>query len=266
VFAAFIVAAGRVADLLGRKRLFEWGIVVFTLASILCAAAPSVGMLVAARVLQAIGAAIVVPASLALVLEGFPARERAHGVALWSAAAALAAGLGPSIGGVLVEAGGWRLAFLVNLPVGIVALVLSKRALVESRAPGRCTVPDLVGALLLAGATAALTLGIVKCDEWGWLSPGVLVSFGAAVGLGLTFVERCTWHRSPMIDLGLLRIRSLAAANAVTLVAAAGFYSYVLCNVLFLTSVWRYSVLEAGLAITPRALHRRRGGKTGRIR
>jgi NTE family protein len=93
-------------------------------------------MLLAARVLQAIGAAIVVPASLALVLEGFPARERAHGVALWSAAAALAAGLGPSIGGVLVEAGGWRLAFLVNLPVGIVALVLSKRALVESRAPG----------------------------------------------------------------------------------------------------------------------------------
>ena len=146
VFAAFLVAAGRVADLLGRKRLFEWGIVIFTLASVLCAVAPSVGTLVAARVLQALGAAIVVPASLALVLEAFPERERAHGVALWSAVAALAAGLGPRLGGVLVQAGGWRLAFLVNLPIGIVALMLSKRALVESRAPGRRTVPDLFGA------------------------------------------------------------------------------------------------------------------------
>ena len=251
VFAAFIVAAGRIADLLGRKRLFEWGIVVFTLASVLCAVAPSVGLLVAARVVQAIGAAIVVPASLALVLEAFPQRERAHGVALWSAVAALAAGLGPSLGGVLVEAGGWRLVFLVNLPVGIAALMLSRRVLVESRAPGRRTLPDLAGALVLAAAVSALTLGIIKGDEWGWTSPGVLISFGAALLLGAVFVERCTWHRSPMLDLGLLRIRSLAVANAVTLSAAAGFYAYVLCNVLFLTTVWEYSVLQAGLAITP---------------
>jgi EmrB/QacA subfamily drug resistance transporter len=251
VFAALIVAAGRVADLLGRKRMFELGIVVFTLTSVLCALAPTVELLVVARVLQAIGAAIVVPASLALVLEAFPERERAHGVALWSAAAALAAGLGPSLGGVLVEVGGWRLAFVVNLPIGILALLASKRTLVESRAPGRRTIPDLFGALLLAGATAALTLGIVKGEEWGWGSPAVLVAFAAALALGAVFVERCRWHTSPMIDLALLRIRSLAAANAVTLVAAAGFYAYVLCNVLFLTTVWSYSVLEAGLAITP---------------
>jgi EmrB/QacA subfamily drug resistance transporter len=251
VFAAFIVAAGRIADLLGRKRMFEVGIVLFTLTSVLCALAPSVELLVAARVLQAIGAAIVVPASLALVLEGFPAAERAHGVALWSAAAALAAGLGPSLGGVLVELGGWRLAFLVNLPIGVVALLLSKRTLVESRAPGRRTIPDLFGALVLAAATAVLTLGIVQGEHWGWGSPGVLVSFAAAIGLGAAFLERCRWHHSPMIDLNLLRVRSLAASNAVTLVAASGFYAYVLCNVLFLTTVWGYSVLEAGLAITP---------------
>jgi NTE family protein len=251
VFAAFIVPAGRIADLLGRKRLFEWGIVVFTLASGLCALAPSVEFLVGARVLQAIGAAITVPASLALVLESFPERERAHGVALWSAAAALAAGLGPSLGGLLVEAGGWRLAFLVNLPIGVLAVMASKRTLVESRAPGRRSIPDLFGALVLAGATATLTLGIVKGEEWGWGSPGVLLSFGAALALGAAFVERCTWHRSPMVDLALLRIRSIAVSNAVTLVAAAGFYAYVLCNVLFLTTVWGYSVLEAGLAITP---------------
>jgi EmrB/QacA subfamily drug resistance transporter len=251
VFAAFIVAAGRFADLLGRKRLFEWGIVVFTIASGLCALAPSVELLVAARILQALGAAIVVPASLALVLEAFPEHERAHGVALWSAVAALAAGLGPSLGGVLVEAGGWRLAFLVNLPIGALALVASKRTLVESRAPGRRTIPDVFGALVLAGATATLTLAIVKGQEWGWSSPEVLLSFGAAAALAAIFFERCRWHQSPMLDLALLRIRSLAASNAITLVAAAGFYAYVLCNVLFLTTVWGYSVLEAGLAITP---------------
>jgi NTE family protein len=172
-------------------------------------------------------------------------------VALWSAAAALAAGLGPSLGGVLVEAGGWRLAFLVNLPAGLLAVIASKRTLVESRAPGRRSVPDLFGALLLALATASLTLGIVNGDEWGWDSPGVLISLGAALALGAAFVERCSWHRSPMVDLDLFRIRSIAASNAVTVIAAAGFYAYVLCNVLFLTTVWGYSVLEAGLAITP---------------
>ena len=251
VFAAFLVAAGRIADLLGRKRLFELGIVVFTVASLLCAIAPSLGFLVFARVLQAIGAAIVVPASLAIVMQAFPGRERTHGVALWSATAALAAGLGPSLGGVLVEIADWRLVFLVNLPLGAIALVASKRTLVESRAPGRRTIPDLPGALLLAVATASLTFGIIKGEEWGWGDARVLGSFAAALVVGALFVTRCRWHHAPMLDLGLLRIRSLATANLLTLVGAAGFYSYVLANVLFLTAVWGYSVLEAGLALTP---------------
>ena len=251
VFAAFLVAAGRVADLLGRKRVFEAGVLVFTAASILCAVAPSVGLLVAARVLQAVGAATVVPASLALVLQAFPGERRAHGVAMWSAAAALAAGLGPSLGGVLVDLGGWRLAFLVNLPIGLAAIIASKRTLVESRAPGRRSVPDLLGALALAGAIALLTLGIVKGDEWGWAAVQTLACFAAAVALGVLFVRRCARHRAPIVDLGLLRIRSLAVSDALTVLGAAGFYAYVLCNILFLTSVWGYSVLQAGLAITP---------------
>src|SRR6185312_9213586 len=162
------------ADLLGRRRMFHAGILVFTLASVACAAAPSVGLLIAARTVQAVGAAIVVPASLALVLEAYPAERRAHGVALWSAAAALAAGLGPSLGGVLVEAGGWRLAFLVNLPLGIAAQLAGRRVLVESRAPGRRTVPDLPGAGLAGMAIALATLAIVQGADWGWTSPSVL--------------------------------------------------------------------------------------------
>lgn len=251
VFAAFLVAAGRIADLLGRKRLFELGIWLFTFASVLCAIAPSVETLVGARCLQALGAAILVPASLALVLEAFPEAERTHGVAMWSAAAALAAGLGPSLGGVLVELGGWRLAFLVNLPIGVLAVVASKRTLVESRAPGRRTVPDLPGALLLAMATALLTLGVIQGREWGWLGPAVLGSFAGAIVLGALFVSRSRSHASPMLDFALLRIRSLAVSNVLTIVGAAGYFAYILCNVLFLTTVWDYSVLDAGLAITP---------------
>src|SRR5215217_8032317 len=169
-------------------------------AALLVAAARSAGTLIAARALQAIGAAIVVPASLALVLEAYPPRERAHGVALWSAAAALAAGLGPSLGGVLVEAGGWRLAFLVNLPLGAVALLAGRRTLVESRAPGRRTMPDLTGAGLAAVAIAVVTLGIVQGDAWGWTSAAVLGAFAAGAGLVALVVRRCTWHRSPVLD------------------------------------------------------------------
>jgi NTE family protein len=251
VFAAFLVAAGRIADLLGRRRVFLLGLTVFTLASALCAAAPSAGSLIAFRVLQALGAALLVPSSLGLVLEAFPADRRSHAVALLTAVGAVAAGVGPSLGGLLVTASSWRLVFLVNIPVGIAAYLLSRRHLVESRAPGRRRLPDISGSLFFALAVAALVLGVIKGEEWGWSSPRVVGSFAAAVILGAVVVWRCTWHRSPIVDMALLRIRTFTAANAMSVLAAAGFYGYTLANVLFLTGVWHYSVLDAGLAITP---------------
>jgi EmrB/QacA subfamily drug resistance transporter len=250
VFAAFLVAAGRIADLLGRRRLFVFGLELFTFASLLCALAPSANALIAFRVLQALGAACLVPSSLALVLNAFPPERRSHGVALLSAAGAAAAGLGPSLGGVLVAVANWRLVFLVNIPIGIAAVVLAKRRLVESRTPGRRRMPDIAGAALFALAIASLVLGIVKGQDWGWLSAPTIVSFAVAIAVGAVFLWRCTWHRSPIIDLGLLRIRTFSTANAMTVVGAAGFYGYTLANVLFLTGVWRYTVLQAGLAVT----------------
>ena len=251
VFAAFLVAAGRMADLLGRKRTFELGIALFTVMSVLCAIAPTVETLIAARVLQALGAAIIVPASLALVLQAYPGESRTHGVATWSAVSALAAGLGPAIGGLLIEVADWRLVFLVNLPIGVAAWMLARRHLVESRAPGRRRVPDLTGALVLAAAIGALTLGLVQGETWGWASPAVLGCFAASAASLVLFVHRCRWHRAPVVDLALVRIRSVAVANAIAVAAAAGYYGVILCNVLFLTLVWRYSPLEAGLALTP---------------
>ena len=204
VFAAFLVAAGRLADLLGRRRTFVFGLELFTAASILCAFAPSVGLLVAFRVVQALGAAALVPSSLALVLHAFPADRRTHGVALLSAVAAAAAGLGPSLGGLLVAAWNWRLVFLVNVPIGIAAVLLARRQLVESRTPGRRRMPDLFGALLFALAIAALVLGVVKGQEWGWTSARVLGAFAAALVLGAVTVAAAplfTLRRLHRIDV-----------------------------------------------------------------
>jgi NTE family protein len=251
VFAAFLISAGRIADLLGRRRIFLAALWVFTLSSALCAVAPTAATLIGFRMLQAIGAALLVPSSLALVLDAFPTERRSHAVALFSAVAALAAGVGPSLGGVLISISNWRLVFLVNIPIGVVAYLLARSRLVESRAPGRRRMPDLLGALLFGAAIGALVLGVVKGQEWGWANGRVLGAFAAALVLGAVFAQRCTWHRSPIVDLALLRVRTVTTANAMTIVAAAGFYGYTLTNVLFLTGVWRYSILEAGLAITP---------------
>jgi EmrB/QacA subfamily drug resistance transporter len=252
-FAAFLVAGGRVADLLGRKRTFIYGVVLFTAASALCAAADTVGQLVAFRVLQGIGAALLVPASLALVVESFDAARRAHGVGLWGAAAAIASGLGPPIGGALVEASSWRWVFLVNIPLGVVAVLVARRWLVESRASGRRRMPDLRGAALLATALGCLTLGLIKGPDWGWVGPATIGSFLAAAVAMLGFVLSSRYHPTPLIEPAFLRIRSFAAGNALTLVASAGFYAYLLTHVLFLNYVWGYNLLRAGLAVAPAA-------------
>jgi NTE family protein len=251
VFAAFLVGGGQLADLLGRRKVFSFALVAFTLGSALCAVAPSLGLLIAARVLQAAGSAMLVPSSLAIVLEAHEERERTHAVALWSAVAALAAGIGPPLGGLLITASSWRLVFLVNLPIGAVAFVLARRVLVESRAPGRRHVPDLLGGVVLALAIAALVLAVVKGQEWGWDGARVIGAFVAAVLLGAYFLLRSARQRTPVVDLSLFRIRSFALSNGATVVMAAGFYAYTLCNVLFLTRVWDYSILTAGLSLTP---------------
>src|SRR3954462_3243727 len=173
VFAALLVPAGRTADRLGRKRSFVAGLALFTLASALCAAAPNVELLVAARLLQAIGAASVFPTSLALLLPEFPPPQRPQAVSIWAALGAVAAAAGPPIGGLLVQAG-WQLVFLVNVPIGLVLLVFAVRTLSEAREPVGTPAPDLAGALLLTGAMGSLALGIVKASDWGWGATGTL--------------------------------------------------------------------------------------------
>jgi NTE family protein len=250
VFAALLVPAGKVADIVGRRKMFFVGLWLFLAASALCAFAPSVELLIAARVLQAVGGAIVVPTSLGLMLPEFPPAKRATATAIWGATGAVAAATGPSLGGVLVDATSWRWVFLVNLLIGIPAVFPARRLLVERRdeAAGRA-LPDAIGVVLLTAAVALLSLGIVKGPDWSW-DDRVIGSLVAGAVLLAAFLVRSGRHKAPVIELSLFRIRSFAVASTAVFVFSIAFYALLLNNVLFLTQVWGYSVLEAGFAVT----------------
>src|SRR3989442_14523085 len=212
VTAALLVPAGRIADLLGRKRLFLAGLATFVFASALCAAAPGAGWLIAARVLQAAGGAVLMPASLALLLAEFPPRERALAVAVWSATGAIAAAAGPPIGGLLLP-GPWRWGFLLNLPVGLVTVALAARVLSESRDPDARRLPDLLSAGLIAFASSALMLAIVQGQSWGWASVRIVGLLAGSVVLALAFVYPSMRPGAPGLGVGLFCSRAVNGAK-----------------------------------------------------
>jgi EmrB/QacA subfamily drug resistance transporter len=251
VLAALLVPAGGVADLLGRRRVFLAGIGLFAVTSVLCALAPTWELLVAARVLQGIGAAIVVPASLALLLPLFPPERRAAGVGIWGASAALAAAIGPPLGGLIVEVADWRWIFLINVPLAAAVAIAGARGLDESRDESATRLPDLAGSALAAVALGLLALALVEGNGWGWTSAATLSAFaGSALGIAAVVV-RCLRHPRPIVDPALMRIPSFRNGTLGTLLFAAAFFSMILGNILFMTGVWGYSVLEAGLAVAP---------------
>jgi EmrB/QacA subfamily drug resistance transporter len=250
VIAALLVPAGGLADRFGHKRIFLLGVSGFTAASLLCAVAPSLGLLIAFRVVQGVGAAMIAPTSLALVLDAFPPERRAAGVGLWGAAAAAAAAVGPTLGGALVELSDWRLVFLVNLPLGAAVVFAGSRRLRE-RPQRDSRLPDLPGALMLAGSLALVTLAIVEGNDWGWASSSTLGCFAAAAILLVGVAWRSTRHPRPIVEPELFRHGSFRLGNLGTLLFAAAFFSLILGNVVFLTSIWGYTVLQAGAATLP---------------
>lgn len=250
VFAALLIPAGRLADRIGRRRMFLMAAVLFTLASMLCGLAPSVAFLVSARVLQAVAAAALVPSSLALVLQTFPRHKIPMAVAIWGAVGAVAGAAGPTLGALVIENLGWRWAFYINLPVGIVSYVLGRRVLPEWREPNPGRLPDGASVVMLASGLALAAYGIVQTDDWGWTSARFVLCEVLAVALVAAFVRRSSTVANPVLDLSLFESHSFRWANAATLVFATGFSAMFLGNVLFLTNVWHYSVLRAGLAIS----------------
>jgi EmrB/QacA subfamily drug resistance transporter len=250
VFGALLVTAGRLADDHGRKRVFLLGLGVFGIASALCGVAPSAGALIAARVVQGVGGALLVPASLALLLPEFPLSKRATAVGMWAACGAIASATGPSLGAALIEGPGWRWVFFVNLPFCLVAAWFGRSVLVESRAGGRGRV-DLLGVLLVTAVFGLLSLGLVQGGAWGWSSYRTVGVFVNAALLTPVLVLRSAHHDHPALPVRLFRVPMFSWATSGTLLYGAAFYGQILVNVLFLTGVWQYSILRTALAILP---------------
>lgn len=250
VFAALLVPAGRLGDRAGQRRVFLAGIAIFTVASAACAAAPDLAVLVAARVLQAAGAAALIPTSLALLLAATPPDRRAGRVRAWAAVGGVSAALGPVAGGLLVQLN-WRWVFLVNLPIGAAALLAGTRVLPHPPARDSEPLPDLLGVLLLTAGVGGLAGGLVEGPTWGWSSARVIALLaGAAVAIGW-FLWRCSHHERPLVELHLLRIPAFRSASAAVFVFSIGFAAMLLSNVLWCQTVWHYSALRTGLAIAP---------------
>ncbi|MDX6267377.1 MAG: hypothetical protein QOD70_2117 [Frankiales bacterium] len=250
VYAALLVPAGRLADRFGRKSGFLLGLAVFVLASLGCAAAQGLWVLVAFRALQAAGAALLTPTSLGLLLAATPDADKARAVRAWAASGSLAAALGPVVDGLLVEAS-WRWVFLVNLPFGLAALVAAIAIVPDSDHDRGVELPDLLGGAVLIGGIGALATGLVKAPEWGWGSGSTGLTLAlAALALG-AFLLRCRVHPVPIVNLSLMRHRTFAWSNATAVLFSAAFAANLLAVVLWCEQAWGWSALRTGLAVAP---------------
>ena len=251
VYAAMLIPAGGLADAYGRRRIFRFGLTLFLVASVACGAANSVEWLIAARVLQALGAALLTPASMSIVLAAFPTEKRAVAISLWGAVGGLAAAVGPSLGSWVTASAGWPWAFYINLPVGLWALWRSASHVEEAVKPEQRRSVDVIGLLLLMFAVGAIALAIVESGESRWPTQQIVL-----VGMGGLMAVACFvfWARirpHALIDLSLFQHRTYRFVNAATLVFGTAFSMMFLGFFFFMIGVWHYTLPQAGLAVTP---------------
>jgi len=250
VFAALLIPAGKVADRIGHRRVFLGASALFTVASMACGLAPTAEVLIAFRVLQAAGAAALIPSSLALVMHAFAHEQLPRAVAIWGVAGAVAGALGPTLGAAIVETLGWRWAFFINLPVGVFTIVAGRRSLHESSDP-ETRIPSPVGVVLVAATAALLSYGVVGAEDIGWLDPWTLGVFAAGCIAGVVFVAHQRQSDAPVLNLELFRIPNFLWANLAMLVFGTAFAALFLGSILFLTQVWGWSILSAGFGVAP---------------
>lgn len=249
VFAAFLNPAGRLGDRYGHRQIFLSGLAVFTLGSAACGLSASFVMLVASRVVQALGAAMLMPSSLALLMAAVPAARRAVAVSTWSAVAAMAAALGPPVGGLLVGLS-WRWIFFVNLPVGLLALAVGPRVLTRTASTGS-GIPDLFGALSLVLGVGALVWALIELPGAGGSVTKVAVAVvGSACAVAVA-VWRSLRHPSPALDLAAMRVLPMWSSCLALLLFAAAFAAMLLGSVMLLTTVWGITPAAAGWCLSP---------------
>ncbi|MEW1739656.1 MFS transporter [Nocardia beijingensis] len=249
-FAALLTPAGRLADALGRRRLFLGALAGFAVTSLLCALAPTAGWLIAGRVLQGGTAALMVPSALGLVLAATPREKIGAAIGAWSAAGGFAAVVGPALGGALVEGFDWRAVFVINVPVTLLLIVAAARIPAQDGRLSAGALPDPLGTVAVALGLGGLVAGVTEGQRWGWTSAGTLT---ALIGGGLLVVAalvRSARHHEPAIAVDLWRSKPYALANATSFVFGAAMFAWLLSGPLFLDAIWDYSVLGSAGAMT----------------
>ena len=251
-FGGFLLLGGRAGDLIGRKRVFLVGVVVFTVASLLNGLAPSSEALILFRGVQGLGAALIAPAALSIITTTFEeGAERTKAMGVWAAIAVGGGAVGLVLGGVLTTAFSWPWIFYVNVPVGIAVFIASMRIVPESKDEHAHKSYDVAGAVTVTAGLLALVYGIVKAQEKGWTSLHTGGFFALAVVLLVAFVVIERRSAEPLVRLSIFRVRTVRAANVVMFLVAAGLFAMFYFNTLYLQRVLGYSALEAGLAFLP---------------
>ncbi len=255
-FAGFLLLGGRAADLLGRRSVFLAGTALFSIASLVCALADSSTMLVGARALQGVGGAVISPASLAIIATSFSEPgERARALGIWGAMGGIGASLGALLGGVLTQSLGWPAIFIVNVPIGLLVLLIGPALIPEGRSEVEHKHFDVLGAGLVTGALTAFVYGIVRTDTLGWGAPGVLGPLAAGLVLLALFVlVEGRFARAPLMPLPIFRMRTLRAANLVVFLLYAAVFAMWYFVSLYLQQVLHFDALSAGLAFVPMTL------------
>jgi EmrB/QacA subfamily drug resistance transporter len=253
VLASLVILGGSTADRVGRRRIFQIGLIGFSVGSLLCGLAPSLGLLVAARVLQAMGGSMLNPVAMSIIRNVFEEpRERARAIGVWGAVFGLSMALGPIVGGALVDSVSWRAVFFVNVPIGIVAILLTLLFVPESRAP-RPRRLDPVGQLLVIGGLASLTYAIIEAPRSGWLSGEILGLFAFAAVCAIWLIAYERRREEPLIEVGFFRSAPFSGANALALFTFAGLGGFLFLNTLYLQDVRGLSPFHAGLYMLPMA-------------
>jgi EmrB/QacA subfamily drug resistance transporter len=250
-FASLMLTGGKLADLMGRRRIFVVGLVIFTGSSLACGLAESGDFLIGARVVQGVGAALMNPATLSIIAATFPPHQRGMAIGIWAGVSALALAIGPLVGGLLTDHLDWSWIFFVNVPVGIVAIVASFVLIPESKDESAEQRLDLPGLLTSAIGLFALTYGLIEANTYGWTSGRILGSFAVAAVMLIAFVLLETRQRLPMVDLSLFRNGTFAGANLAVLLVALAMFGVFFFVSLYMQGILGYSAVQAGAAFLP---------------
>ena len=251
LLAALLLTGGTLGDMFGRKKAFIGGLILFTGGSLLCALSPSTGLLIAARAFQGVGAAILMPSTLSILTNTFPdPKERAQAIGAWAGISGLALAIGPLVGGAMVDNWGWQSIFLINVPIGLIALAAAWRFVPESadRAGRGLDLPGQASAII---GLATLTYAFIEANTYGWTSARILTCFAVAAAALALFALVESRSKSPMLQLGFFRNPTFCGANLVGVIISFGFFGVIFFLSLFMQEVQGYSPLRAGLLQLP---------------